>query len=212
MPRSPRGKAWSPEKITHAQKMRVRGCSLRAIHQELFRLFGRTSYSRTWHYVKHTLVSDEHKEHVFPLLHTGLENIAKILLNQQPLCQREYVLVATVLYWAHGTNRDFTFASSDPRLMRFFIAVLCNAFHIKRNCFRWSLQLYKHQSAVICAQYWQNQLDLEHAHLSSVAFLRGGEFTKKQYGICRIRLPHGQRYRVLLHALRNELEKIVSPS
>ena len=216
---------WPEEKIAFAQDLRAKGHSLSEIHWKLRGLFGLTSYSRTWYYVKDTPIAPEHqalwKERVLGggstyrarlLTQAGVEKASALLTVDNPLTLREYFLIAAMLYWGEGTKRDLSVVNTDPRLLRVFIDALVHTLRIPRERFRFSLRIFEDLDRETCIQFWCEALDLTHKQLTAVSVLNGKKQGRLLYGMCRIRLLRGMRQLRLLNAIAQKVfENIHAP-
>lgn len=104
---------------------------------------------------------------------------------------KNWVLIATALYWAEGAKRDFSFSNTDPRMVKVFIYVLRNIFKIKNDDLKVSLRLYEDLDKNKCIRYWSKIIGINLSGNVSINTLKGYKMGKLQYGMCRIRVRRG---------------------
>lgn len=113
------------------------------------------------------------------------------------LTKREVFLVGVALYWGEGFKKDHQvgFATSDPRMGKFFVKWLESCFGIKKEqlIFRVTANgLYKDRIKDL-EQFWSDQLDVSINHFSkpffqNVKWQKSYENTSDYHGVIRIRV------------------------
>lgn len=107
------------------------------------------------------------------------------------LTWRDKILINAVLYWAEGTKRDFNFINTDADMIRFFVHVLKNSFHIKNDDFKITLRIYEDLDKNSCLRYWSEVTGIDLGKNTAVNILSGSKKGKLQYGMCRVRVKNG---------------------
>lgn len=104
---------------------------------------------------------------------------------------RDLILIGTMLYWAEGAKRDFTFSNTDPEMIKIFVYILRIVFKIKNEQFHISLRIYEDLNKKQCLQYWSKITGVALNSKTFVDVLRGSKKGKLKYGMCRIRVKKG---------------------
>lgn len=213
---------WTHEKIMHAKTLRSMGFTLAEVHKQLIERFGKTSYSRTWYYVKNTPIEPEFQEVWLNKVHGGgaarrsrhqkeLANFyAGHLFRQSNFTQREYLLMCSMLYWGEGAKRDFMLANTDASLMRVFLDSLERSLKIQRHRFTFSLRIFEDLQKNACIQYWCNALGIRQEQIASIVTLEGKKQGKLLYGMCRVRLIKGGQQHKLLSAIKDTVVEMMN--
>ena len=100
-------------------------------------------------------------------------------------------LAFAMLYWGEGAKSDTTsIASSDPKILRFVLAVLRRNYGVTPHEIRFELHLRMDQSGEELKMYWSKELDVPLERFKYVAYDKRsqGKPTYDHYkGVCDIR-------------------------
>lgn len=127
------------------------------------------------------------------------------------LNQKDLVMIGSLLYWAEGSKKDFSFSNTDPRMVRVFIYVLKKAFKVKDEDLKVSLRIYEDLSKKACLAYWSRVTGVALDDKTSVNILKGFKKGKLQYGMCRIRIRKGGVVFKKIFSIIEKIDSLISP-
>lgn len=109
------------------------------------------------------------------------------------LTEKELYLTGLALYWGEGGKTQYsslTFANTDPRMIRFFLAWLRQAIHYPSEHIKIKLHLYKDMNVDIETKYWSQVTGFGSEHFSKPYIkettLRGLTYKTRGHGTCNV--------------------------
>lgn len=121
-------------------------------------------------------------------------------------------IALAMLYMGEGAKKDLTsLANSDPKILRFFLAVLRQNYGIENHSIRCDLHLRMDQDAVALKEYWAKELDVPLEQFKYVAFDKrsSGRPTYDHYkGVCVISCGHVAIQRKLVYLYNLFCERV----
>jgi len=184
-----------PSIITKIKDLRSRGYSIPEISIQC-----RVSKSTSSRYAKNVKILPQYYQRWLDRRNAGkiisernwaiAQEKAKNLIND--VSSRDLAIVASVLYWAEGSKRDFSFTNSDPKMIVVFVKILKSFFGVSNEDLKVSIRIYNDLNRQACLRFWSKVVEkklLENN--TSINVLQGKKDGKLQYGMCRIRVKKG---------------------
>ncbi len=212
---------WSEEKIKFAEGLRATGHSLPEIYRSLRINFGSTGYSSVWNYIKDVAIKPEYlaewrakrnssSRRALKEWEVTTQVVDKLLST--PFSQREFLLVAALLYWAEGGKRGFRIVNTDPLLLQSFKLSLQHALKIPNDRFRFSLVLYEDLDQEKCINFWSKALQLHQSQLQNIQIRKGKKHGKLVYGMASLGLKQPKKEFKLLSVLARSVISLMDTS
>ena len=107
------------------------------------------------------------------------------------LTRKDLALIATSLYWAEGSKKDFGLSNTDPDLIRLFLYTLRTTFGIQNSDLKISVRIYEDLNKKNCLKFWSEVTGIKLGKETSVNVLKGKKKGKLKYGMCRVRVKKG---------------------
>lgn len=190
------------QKIEFIKDLRMSGQSLPDISESFYHTFRkRIAPGTIWHYVKEIKLSKEQQERLQQKKRDNspkkcknewkkaIQSISRYL--QEPLSDREKLLIVSMLYWGEGQKRDLNICNGDPVLLCLFKECIKDVLKIPSERFTFNLLLYEDLDLDSCVNFWTKILDISSNQLTHVHRRKGKEHGKLKYGICRLRIIKG---------------------
>ncbi len=102
--------------------------------------------------------------------------------------KREPAIIASMLYWAEGTKKDFSLSNTDLNLIHTFISSLKKVFDLNNDDFTISVRIYQDINPKKSIDYWAKISGIELGKDTKINVLRGNKKGKLKYGMCRVRI------------------------
>ncbi|AKM78631.1 MAG: hypothetical protein UX49_C0005G0024 [Candidatus Wolfebacteria bacterium GW2011_GWC2_46_275] len=199
---------YSDETIANLKKRRKAGRSIQELMQEF-------SMPKTtiWHHIQDITLSEEQAATI-----RAKQGGSKIRSQKDwakaEECARELLngpskypcsLVA-MLYWAEGSQRQFTFTNTNGQMIHLFLDILKNHFGVEESRIKITVRIFSNLNLTKaeCIQYWTHSTGLP-KDTFKVYLDDGGTKGKAAHGICRI-IVQKSGY---LHKLITSLIKII---
>ena len=205
---------YSIEKISQAQKLRTKGYSIPEISKlcsipkttvlrQVKNIKIDQKYIRRWRERRNS------SKRLSKLKWLEADKRAEKIVGN--LSRRDLALIASMLYWAEGTKRDFNFSNTDPAMIEVFIAILRAIFKVKDSDFKISIRIYEDLNKKSCIHYWSKVTGLNLERKVSINILEGSKNGKLKYGMCRIRVKKADRLHKELFSIANKLVYKLAP-
>lgn len=120
------------------------------------------------------------------------------------------VLIASCLYWAEGTKKDFSLSNTDPELIKVFIQCL-GEFGVKKKDLRVTIRVYEDLDIPLAIKYWAHVVGIPKGRISNVNVLKGKKKGKLKYGMCRIRVIKGGYLLKIIRSIINLTPELAGP-
>lgn len=127
------------------------------------------------------------------------------------LNEKDLTMIGSLLYWAEGSKKDFSFSNTDPRMIRVFIYVLKKSFKVNVDDLKVSLRIYEDLDKKACLSYWSEVTGVELDDKTSVNVLKGSKKGKLQYGMCRIRIRKAGSVFKKIFSIIEKIDYLTSP-
>lgn len=143
----------------------------------------------------------------------ALETLGKINLYDPAILE----LTLALLYLGEGTKKvdETAMGSSDPLILKFFVAILENIYGINKNKIRCQLNLRADQDPIEMKNFWSQELDipLENFTFISLDMRTKGSKTFASYkGVCKVRCGTVAIQRKLICLSQFFCQKIIEKS
>lgn len=127
------------------------------------------------------------------------------------ISDKESIIIASMLYWAEGSKKDFSISNTNPDLIYTFINAMRRSFKLKNSDFKISLRLYEDLNKAECLKFWSKITDINLDDSTSINTLKGSKKGKLKYGMCRIRIRKSGIIHKTLFAVANLTKENISP-
>lgn len=109
----------------------------------------------------------------------------------EKISKRDLRLIGSMLYWAEGSKKDFSFSNTDANMVTLFLRSIRKGFDVKNSDIKISIRVYEDLNVHECLKYWSVITDISLTKKTSVNILKGSKRGKLKYGMCRIRIKKG---------------------
>lgn len=202
------------EVINKARELRQRGWSMPEI-----KAYTKIGYGTIFRYIKDVLILPKYRESWLVKrggsrkrkLNKEIEakqNAKNIIDN---LNSKEKIIFLSALYWGEGSKGDFCLINGDPELIGTFVRGLIDSFSVKKESIRVTVRIYEDLDEMRCLQFWSNVTTIPAQDFLNTEIIKGKEFGKMPYGMCRIRVSKGGDLLKLVKAINKEIVSIFSP-
>lgn len=146
-------------------------------------------------------IKNQKELQITQLTNTGIKEIGN-------LNKRELLLIGIALYWAEGFKKDSQvgFASSDPKMIRFFIKWLQECFNYKVNdlCFRITINISHQDRLGDIQQFWEQEIGNASIYFQKPFFQKTKwqkiyENRSSYFGVLRIRVRKSSKFLRRIH-------------
>lgn len=127
------------------------------------------------------------------------------------LNEKDLIMIGSLLYWAEGSKKDFSFCNTDPRMIRVFIYALKKSFDVKAEDLKVSLRIYEDLDRKACLAYWSKITNVVLDDNTSINILKGSKKGKLRYGMCRIRVRKGGHVFKKVFSIIEKIDYLISP-
>lgn len=127
------------------------------------------------------------------------------------ISDKESIIIASMLYWAEGSKKDFSISNTNPDLIYTFINAMRRSFKLNNKDFKVSLRLYEDLNITECLEYWSKITEIYLDNSTSINILKGSRKGKLKYGMCRIRIKKSGIIHKTLFAIANLTKENISP-
>lgn len=167
-----------------------------------------------WHHVQGVSLSVEQKDclrlnqgaghkHKMSRIKKAQKYAARLLSGPD----REAVIIVAMLYWAEGHKKhQCQFTNTDDRMIALYIDILRRCFGIQDDQIRVEVRVFTGMDIRATILHWMAVASMPASHMR-VYYDDGGTNSRKEYGICRIRVIKSQ---YLLHCMDALVDNIVS--
>lgn len=111
------------------------------------------------------------------------------------------------LFWGEGNKMDprsIRLGNTDPRLIEKFVEFLVATFHVRREDFKFSLQIFSDMNPSVAMDFWVKHLRIKRDQFYKTTVTRSGSIgtyrKKSQYGVLTV-YYHNKKLRDLLVGL-----------
>ncbi len=195
--------------INEIKRLRSEGKSI----EEIMLLLS-LAKTTVWHHVKGIPLSTEQKQALKSSKGGGhrrkinrikmAQDYAKKLLSGP---DRESVIMVAMLYWAEGhKNNGCQFTNTDDRMIALYVGILRRCLGVQNDQLRVEVRVFTGMNIYATIIHWMAVARLPASQVR-VFYNDGGTNSRKQYGICRIRVIKSQ---YLLHCMAALVDNIVS--
>lgn len=124
------------------------------------------------------ILSDKERKRV-------LEIVNKEILSFNNETQK---IICALLYWAEGAKKDFSFANTDPEMVKLFVNCLKRQFGISDKDIKVSIRIYGDMDGDECINYWSEVSGVKQVNKFKLDVQNGKKNGKLKYGMCRVRV------------------------
>ena len=139
------------------------------------------------------------------------ESIQKAAEMITGLSRNELSLITAALYWAEGAKKDFSFANSDPEMIRLFINSLRSNFNVRDEEIIITIRLYSDLNQKNAIDFWSNIVRLPLAGKAHINLLKGKKQGKLPYGMCRVRVRKASKLHKLMFSIIQRMTQLALP-
>ncbi len=127
------------------------------------------------------------------------------------ISKNELLLITASLYWAEGAKKDFSFANTDPEMVRLFINSLRRNFNVKDDELTISIRLYEDLDEKIAIIFWSKIVGFPLEGKVHINLLKGKKNGKLPYGMCRVRVRKASKLHKLIFSIINRMIDLTLP-
>lgn len=127
------------------------------------------------------------------------------------LTAKELLLIGASLYWGEGNKKDFSFSNTDSEMIRIFVHILRNIFHVNPEDIVISIRIYEDLDAAPCLRHWSKVTGISLGAKTSINVLIGKKVGKLKYGMCRVRIRKGGVLLKNIFSVIQRIQQIISP-
>ena len=127
------------------------------------------------------------------------------------LSKNELSLITASLYWAEGAKKDFSFANTDPEMVRLFINSLRSNFNVQDEEIAISIRLYEDLNQENAINFWSNIVGFSLAGKVHINLLKGKKQGKLPYGMCRVRVRKASKLHKLMFSIIKRMIELTLP-
>lgn len=124
------------------------------------------------------------------------------------LGRKNLILIGTMLYWAEGAKKDFSFSNTDPKMIRVFLFILRKFFDIKNDNMKISIRIFKDLNKKRCSNFWSKLVGFPKEKIT-FNILEGSKKGKLKYGMCRIRIKKGGLLLKKFSAIIDKIDQLI---
>ncbi len=125
--------------------------------------------------------------------------------------RKDLIIIASILYWAEGAKKDFTFTNTDPEMVKVFVFILREVYGIRNDDLKISLRLYEDLDELECRRFWSNIIGLSLGENTSINVLFGSKKGKLKYGMCRVRVRKSGQLLKEFNSVKERAIEIMCP-
>lgn len=182
--------------LTHQQKNRLRKEWLNALHKA-------RKKALIWHHEQKNKRLEQAKIQASEIL-------KKIDMSNLPIIE----LTLAMLYFGEGFKKSDSTAlgNSDPLILKFFLFILLNIYHIDSKRIRCELHLRADQNPEKMKRFWSQKLNLPIENFKSISIdqrTKGSKTYSTYKGVCIIRCGHVAIQRKLLFLAEQFCNKVI---
>ena len=196
----------SIEKIKELKRLRRKGFSINELVAKLS-----IPKSTVWHHIHNIKVLPKY----IPILEAKRggsakrkqKNLEEAKERAQKLLRspnRDLSIVIAMLYWGEGTKKRCELINSDGRIIKTYLVVLRDVFHISEEFIKPIMRIYSGMNEKECLDYWSRITKIP-KHEFIIRFNDGGTRGRTKYGMCRIRVKKGSNILKLIQSLINQI-------
>lgn len=198
-------KALTKKQVNKIKSLRQKGHSLPELKREL--PFG---YGTIFKYIKGVEILPEFKDFWLDKKRASTYKMKKAQEEAKSdadkiirvLNKKERIIIATCLYWAEGSKRDFSLSNTDPALVRVYVKCL-ESLGIGKERLTINLRIFEDIDKEKACEFWSKIVGVSRDKVSYVVMLSGKKKGKLEYGMCRIRVTKGSYHHKLMDGLRD---------
>lgn len=198
----------SPELIAALKEDRYKGLSI----SELIQKYD-VAKTTVWHHIKKVEVPADSFRRIRSLQGGSArrsqeewflaEKHAKTLLT---LFDEEkiWVVLFVALYWAEGSKGNFVFTNTDEKMIRIFLKIIRNRFHILNSNIDILIRTCTPMDPINCRKHWSKITNIPFKDIR-INHNDKQNKSKTDFGMCRITIKKGGQHLKLTHCLIREL-------
>jgi len=194
------------EKIKELKRLRRKGFSINELVAKLS-----IPKSTVWHHIHNIKVLPKY----IPILEAKRggsakrkqKNLEEAKKRAQKLLRspnRDLSIVIAMLYWGEGTKKRCQLINSDGRIIKTYLVVLRDVFHISEKFIKPIMRIYSGMNEKECLDYWSRITKIP-KHKFIIRFNDGGTRGRTKYGMCRITVKKGSNILKLIQSLINQI-------
>jgi len=140
-----------------------------------------------------------------------IESVQQATAMITNLSKNEISLITASLYWAEGAKKDFSFANTDPEMVRLFINSLRSNFNVTNEEITISIRLYEDLDKNKAIDFWSNIVGFPLVNNVHINLLKGKKQGKLPYGMCRVRVRKASKLHKLMFSIIKRMIDLTLP-